>query len=264
MSEDARQKVEKMVSVEKEQFAEVNALGSQKKPWQKVEKMVSVEKEQFAEVNALGSQKKPWQKMQPTQSGYEYDCNRLKRRVRLLQNAESDEYDANENVCGIIEAITNQALICTGHFGTYQAQVNQQRQKRRVRLLQNAESDEYDANENVCGIIEAITNQALISTTKDRLDNWSQVFKFGDTSITFKLDSGADINVLPKSSVEKINPRLMKRLVPNNLEIQAFGGYALDILGHIKLKLINKEEMSTIVDIDGNEVFQFKKMVRSI
>ncbi|KAI5742474.1 hypothetical protein M8J77_007621 [Diaphorina citri] len=196
MSEDARQKVEKMVSVEKEQFAEVNALGSQKKPWQKVEKMVSVEKEQFAEVNALGSQKKPWQKMQPTQSGYEYDCNRLKRRVRLLQNAESDEYDANENVCGIIEAITN---------------------------------------------------QALISTSKDRLDNWSQVFKFGDTSITFKLDSGADINVLPKSSVEKINPRLMKRLVPNNLEIQAFGGYALDILGHIKLKLINKGKCCTFM-----------------
>ncbi|KAI5735947.1 hypothetical protein M8J77_024614 [Diaphorina citri] len=163
---------------------------------QKVEKMVSVEKEQFAEVNALGSQKKPWQKMQPTQSGYEYDCNR---------------------------------------------------QKRRVRLLQNAESDESDANENVCGIIEAITNQALISTSKDRLDNWSQVFKFGDTSITFKLDSGADINVLPKSSVEKINPRLMKRLVPNNLEIQAFGGYALDILGHIKLKLINKGKCCTFM-----------------
>ncbi|KAI5728425.1 hypothetical protein M8J77_016055 [Diaphorina citri] len=138
------------------------------------------------------------------------------------------------------------------------------RLKRRVRLLQNAESDEYDANENVCGIIEAITNQALISTSKDRLDNWSQVFKFGDTSITFKLDSGADINVLPKSSVEKINPRLMKRLVPNNLEIQAFGGYALDILGHIKLKLINKaarvlekrlqEEARALVYEDSREI----------
>uniref|UniRef100_A0A8D8W7X3 Peptidase A2 domain-containing protein n=1 Tax=Cacopsylla melanoneura TaxID=428564 RepID=A0A8D8W7X3_9HEMI len=81
----------------------------------------------------------------------------------------------------------------------------------------------------------------LISTVQStNTEKWYQKFNFKNTSIDFKLDSGADINVLPLNLVKIITPKLMNKLVPSKTKAETYGGHKLRILGTVELKLSHK------------------------
>uniref|UniRef100_A0A8D8T341 Uncharacterized protein K02A2.6 n=1 Tax=Cacopsylla melanoneura TaxID=428564 RepID=A0A8D8T341_9HEMI len=83
----------------------------------------------------------------------------------------------------------------------------------------------------------------LISTVQStNTEKWYQKFNFKNTSIDFKLDSGADINVLPLNLVKIISPKLMNKLVPSKTKAETYGGHKLRILGTVELKLRHKNE----------------------
>uniref|UniRef100_A0A8D8V6Z5 Peptidase A2 domain-containing protein n=1 Tax=Cacopsylla melanoneura TaxID=428564 RepID=A0A8D8V6Z5_9HEMI len=67
-------------------------------------------------------------------------------------------------------------------------------------------------------------------------ESWHQEFKFNQVSVNFKLDSGADLNVLPLDVVKKIDPT-MKLQNSNNVNVTAYGNFKLPVLGKIVLKL---------------------------
>lgn len=70
--------------------------------------------------------------------------------------------------------------------------------------------------------------------------SWIQEFRFGSVYLRFKLDSGADINVIKKSDLHLMDPDQKLKMYKNTQQIHAFGGYQLEIIGNVDVMLRNK------------------------
>lgn len=103
-------------------------------------------------------------------------------------------------------------------------------------LEQQDESDDENCVDGACGSITDV-----ISSLKET-NQWFQKFDFNGVQIQFKLDTGADVNVLPLSVLLQINPKLKQRMRKSTTKCEAFGGYQLKTLGIVKLKFVNKEK----------------------
>ncbi|KAI5721185.1 hypothetical protein M8J77_017325 [Diaphorina citri] len=83
-------------------------------------------------------------------------------------------------------------------------------------------------------IVDAISVDTLSK------QQWYQTFEFNGTKVSFKLDTGADVSVLPVSVLNSIDPHWSSRIKKNNTVCEAFGGFPLKIIGAIKLKFVSK------------------------
>ena len=66
-----------------------------------------------------------------------------------------------------------------------------------------------------------------------------------DIYIDFKLDTGAECNILPKHIVDRLNNC---HIQPTNMQLKSFGGYSLDTVGkcRVNCKLTKSEEPITL------------------
>uniref|UniRef100_A0A8D9FHR1 Peptidase A2 domain-containing protein n=2 Tax=Cacopsylla melanoneura TaxID=428564 RepID=A0A8D9FHR1_9HEMI len=131
--------------------------------------------------------------------------------------------------------------------GRYNHYTSLCRNSRRVRMIHGGESNptlhsgESDSSSD-CGIIESLVVQRI------KESKWTQAIKFKQEEIVFKIDTGADINVLTISALERINPRLIKKIKPYNVKVHAFGGHHLQIIGNVQIKIKNKNISNNIIN----------------
>lgn len=87
---------------------------------------------------------------------------------------------------------------------------------------------------------------AMLDVLKiNSIGGWSQTFKIAGIPITFKLDTGADICVLPESIARKIKPNFSRACTVTAVE--AFGGHRIEIVGNVPIKMKRSGE-SCVID----------------
>lgn len=112
----------------------------------------------------------------------------------------------------------------------------------------------FDNEEFYIGLVEKTQRKNLNKheTHNEFVRTWfERVFVDGD-SISFKIDTGAQMNVLPWSVVRRINPNIL--LKRTNITLMAFGGQRIQPLGMCTLDCRYKNENKTllfaVVDFD--------------
>ncbi|KAL1454818.1 hypothetical protein WDU94_008952 [Cyamophila willieti] len=122
-------------------------------------------------------------------------------------------------------------------FGLYLAAICRKKKfSRNIQTLGECDSDD----DGVCGqIIDAITVDSLKC-------QWFQTFVFNGKSNSFKLDTGADVCVLPLSTLKSIDKGLLSKIKKNNTNCEAFGGFKLKTIGTIKLKFVSRTNTCVI------------------
>lgn len=244
VTEDARQKVEQMVSVEKEHSqsaAEVHVLGSNKRSRQTWP----------AEVNALGSNKRTRQAWQNARVHAQ-----TKTFKSSMQTVQPQRFNCNK--CGTnhlprqCPAFNKLCLNCSkpNHFAIscrYQKytstgqQQPQNRQQTRVHGLEQCEPSK--SGSSAAGVWSGDVNTLSI----DSIQAWVQRFKIGGVDVDFKLDTGADINVIPESVAEKVHPDWRSRASKDVNTVEAYGGHKIHTLGNVQIKMRNKILCHTLV-----------------
>ncbi|KAI5726050.1 hypothetical protein M8J77_023254 [Diaphorina citri] len=133
--------------------------------------------------------------------------------------------------------------ICHGrnHFASSCFKKRNLKRNNRVRALScSSSSDESSSNEpGNLFIIHTLGNNS-------KSTSWYQNFEFKRGDINFKLDTGADISVLPLKYLNQINPKLKNKLTKTSIIVKAFGGGNIKILGYTTVKLSNKDK---VVDV---------------
>lgn len=84
-----------------------------------------------------------------------------------------------------------------------------------------------------------VSNQIVstLNTVKNVPYSWMQLVIINNKSVQFKLDSGAQCNVLPFNVFEKLNLPMMK-VEPNNTKILSYDNNELDCIGSVVLDSI--------------------------
>uniref|UniRef100_A0A8D9F9I1 Peptidase A2 domain-containing protein n=1 Tax=Cacopsylla melanoneura TaxID=428564 RepID=A0A8D9F9I1_9HEMI len=116
---------------------------------------------------------------------------------------------------------------------------NQNQRKFRVRTVNESDDNESSSSGEFLSLSQ-------INKVGNTSDEWTQEFTFKHGKILFKLDSGADCNVLPRSYVDLISSKLIKKMKPSNVRLQAYGGHNLEIIGKVDIKIKNKDQTHCI------------------
>ena len=103
---------------------------------------------------------------------------------------------------------------------------------RQIQVLSYDESEEDDAYEQHVGLLDA-----------HREDAWYASVKVNGAPTKFKLDTGAEVNLIPKQLLNKINVRSMK---PTKTRLTAFGGNVLLPMGKIMAQCMVKGKTADI------------------
>lgn len=64
-------------------------------------------------------------------------------------------------------------------------------------------------------------------------NEWNTTILLNNKPIKFKLDTGAEVNILPAHILETIAPDFQKRLRPTKIELESFGGFKIKPIGQI-------------------------------
>jgi len=87
----------------------------------------------------------------------------------------------------------------------------------------------------------------------DTCNTWTDIVKINGTNVEIKLDTGAQLNVMPVELYEKIN---VNKLCKSEVIIKTFGGFTMKSLGKISVELENKQCKENI----RFEVVEYKGM----
>lgn len=240
VTEDAKLKVEQMVSIGNEQnhsTAEVHVLESNKRSrhtWQ-------------AKVNAHESNKRTRQTWQGAHGHAQTRTTKSS-----VQTVQPQKFNCSK--CGTnhlprqCPAFNKLCLNCSkpNHFAIscryprYTSNGQQQPQKRqqtRVHGLEQCElsSSRASAADEWTGDVNTLS--------VDSIRAWVQRFKIGGVDVEFKLDTGADINVIPESVAERIHPDWRSKASKEVNTVEAYGGHKIQILGNVQIKM-RKSELS--------------------
>lgn len=74
----------------------------------------------------------------------------------------------------------------------------------------------------------------MVSSDRRKNESWTESVTIGDVSVTFKLDTGADANVLPRSVYNKLPG--VPQLQPTNTVLIAFGGARMHADGVVSVE----------------------------
>ena len=101
-------------------------------------------------------------------------------------------------------------------------QFSQQSAKKKVQLLGTDEDDEDGIEEYL------VVSTIHIGSTED---NWHETMLAGKTGVSLKLDTGAQVNVLPLQSLREATATNEVRIKPTNVVLTAFGDSKIKPLG---------------------------------
>jgi predicted aspartyl protease len=171
--------------------------------------------------------------------------NNQNRRTNLLQNSNKERLRYSCWWCGsdsrhsrkFCPAKNNTCSKCQkiGHFPQVCKSGN----------VQNVESNSQSWEEDYSHENSSLTNADYISTVQNQptlkpKDPWLINLKVNDTeNITFKIDTGADVSILPSHLVESKNIRIQ----PTTQILTGASGNKLTLLGKATLKLSYKEKV---------------------
>ena len=77
-----------------------------------------------------------------------------------------------------------------------------------------------------------------ISHIKNEPSDWNISLSSNDTPISYKIDTGAQCNVIPVEYLENISPKL--DLQPVNVKLSAYNGLKIPVVGKCSLTLDHK------------------------
>uniref|UniRef100_A0A8D8TR55 Peptidase A2 domain-containing protein n=1 Tax=Cacopsylla melanoneura TaxID=428564 RepID=A0A8D8TR55_9HEMI len=222
VAEDAKNKTDKMVLSDKEtgHTVEVHAF----KPYKRQQQTW-----QTASVHANKTGKSFVQTEQPHGKSWSFNCNRC--RTRHLPR----QCPAYNKLCTNCHKPNHFSVSCRYN----KRQFNR---KPQVHGLECAdESLESDSNQSEW------SGEMVSVLSLGSIGGWMQKFTIGGAEIDFKLDTGADINVIPESVAVKINSNWKKMSSKNVPLIKAFGGHKIYTLGNVQIRLKKKELCQTLV-----------------
>ena len=81
-------------------------------------------------------------------------------------------------------------------------------------------------------------NLVNISQIKNETSDWNITISSNGTPISYKIDTGAQCNVIPVESLENISPKL--DLQPVNVTLSAYNGSKIPVVGKCSLTLDHK------------------------
>jgi hypothetical protein len=76
-----------------------------------------------------------------------------------------------------------------------------------------------------------------ISRSESKNINWIQKVQIENIELNFKLDSGAEVNVLPVQDFNKINKKTSVKMLKSKTQLQTYDGTSIKVLGKCNLKL---------------------------
>lgn len=78
--------------------------------------------------------------------------------------------------------------------------------------------------------------------TCSKVSDWSVSLKVNNSLVNFKLDTGADVNIIPQKLLSKINV-LQSDLLSTSLKLQGYSGSNITVIGKCYLKIIHKNNL---------------------
>lgn len=100
----------------------------------------------------------------------------------------------------------------------------------------------YDHFSRMCNIYEIQadeSNDQVIYCFSETFNDWTVDLMINDCEIKFKLDTGADVNVLPASFLRKIGI-LEQDLGPSSVRLRSYSGNNIKVIGRCNLKVMHK------------------------
>ena len=90
-------------------------------------------------------------------------------------------------------------------------------------------------------------NLVNISQIKNETSDWNITISSNGTPISYKIDTGAQCNVIPVESLENISPKL--DLQPVNVTLSAYNGSKIPVVGKCSLTLDHKNNSFKIYSL---------------
>jgi len=97
------------------------------------------------------------------------------------------------------------------------------------------EKNNYQVNEVHKNDENEVTYLSLNTVETEKCKNWTDIVNINNIKMVIKLDTGAQLNVMPLNEFNKLNAKLEKSTVI----IKAFGGFQIKSLGKIKVSVSN-------------------------
>lgn len=121
------------------------------------------------------------------------------------------------------------------HFATMCRTNRFSSSNKEVKQCQNLD---FNIEENHTYSVSSITQSV------NQIKSWNEVIKVEGVNLQFKLDTGAEVNVLPLSFIRdnKLYPKLEKC----NVRLQAFGGFVVEPVGKIKCLVESKRKLCNV------------------
>lgn len=105
-----------------------------------------------------------------------------------------------------------------------------------------------------------------VTNNNNENSNWLQKIKIDNYLIDFKLDTGADVNVIPLSIFNLIRRYKNYKLKPMSIQLEAYGGFQIKPIGCIEFLCESKHGFSLenfyVVDINSKPVLSGKSCVK--
>lgn len=112
-----------------------------------------------------------------------------------------------------------------GHYVVACTKRSKQPKIRRTINTLNINNNNYDVDDDVLYVNTIENNNFLPCREKF----WSEKLRINDTLVEFKLDSGAEVNVLSYEALRKIDENAV--IIPTDSVIEAYGGEKLNKRG---------------------------------
>ena len=94
---------------------------------------------------------------------------------------------------------------------------------------------------------EANTSASTLFMINDSKSDWSVTFDMNSTDVTFKIDTGAQCNVIPKSLLHKMSPQ--PKLKPATIKLSANNGTSIPVAGKCIARIKHKGQTIPILFI---------------
>ena len=94
---------------------------------------------------------------------------------------------------------------------------------------------------------EANTSTSTLFMINDSKSDWSVTLDMNSTDVTFKIDTGAQCNVIPKSLLHKMSPQ--PKLKPATIKLSAYNGNPIPVAGKCIARIKHKGQTTPILFI---------------
>ena len=108
------------------------------------------------------------------------------------------------------------------------------------------------------------SSEASVFTVNDTESDWSVTLEMNGSDVTFKVDTGAQCNVIPKHLLQKFSPK--PKIKPATIKLSAYNGTSIPVsgkcIGKLKLKDRTVNVLFIVVDSDSVPILGLNTSVK--